>query len=267
MAYPRFGLIVALVVLPHVAFAEPPAAHPAPAAATPPATHGAPTPTPHTAAPAPVAPAAPAAPRPVSPTVVHPTIPTTLHVAGPPAAPGPASAHHGPPSAGTPKELPVHAQPAAPEPTHVIVAGYVTHSGPQPPKEGSWLNRASVEFSVASRGKRIEQAKEQLGQMESELSRAKVDAARTSGTSARTRARVSEGSAFTTNARGETILDRGKESAYHAAGQEEYKANEHVRSLEKSVGELRQSIDRDTKSYDTARADLAAHPEASWFKM
>lgn len=219
-----------------------------------------------------VAPVAPqhaplATPAPRAPVTTHAAqssaIPAVLHVGA--ATPASAPAAHAAPA--------VHApQPRADAiPAKIVVgsrtttvAGREIHTGVQPPTTGAWVNRAGLEMRVESQAKFIEQQKTHLVGLERDLDDAKSRASRVSAGAADTRARVTQ-SPYAQRG-GSLHLDRMKELAYHATGQDEHAANERVRGLEKAVTELRGRIETGTKTLETNRAELAAHPEARWFK-
>ena len=153
--------------------------------------------------------------------------------------------------------------PRAPLPA--VIAGRVPIAGAVAPSQGSYVNRAFVESSVAARAKFIEQSKASLSAMENELVMAKRDAVTVSAGSTSIRNAVSR-DPWQTTRNGGIRLDPAKESSYHAAGQAEYQANQRVRTLEQRVGDLKSRIASDTKAYESAKSELAAHPDVKWFK-
>jgi hypothetical protein len=190
-------------------------------------------------------------------------LPRTIQVGGP-SAPAADATHAGTPAADTVPSRIVLA-PAPASGARPTAPGRDFHAGAQPPPTGTWSNRFAVEQRVEARGKAIEQQKAQLVSLERELEGAKVDAARTAQTSAQTRGRIAQ-SPYAP-ARGNSLhLDKLKEQTFHEAGRDEHTANERVRGLETAASQLRGRIASETHAVDSARTELAAHPEARWFK-
>lgn len=143
-----------------------------------------------------------------------------------------------------------------------MIAGYIPVVGPRSPT-GSYVNRAYVESSIASRGRFLDQSKSRLATLEGLVSTRTRDAANAKAAETRNRSWTSS-HALTPDGR---RLDPVVESSYHAAGQNAYQASEALKNLKDQIGTLRQQIARDTKSYEAARSELAAHPEVQWFQQ